>query len=79
MALDKAESLELIETSCEQQGTVSVPGPILKELVENYIPVISLGAAIADIATPATATAEDVAIKVNAILAVMRTNGLITP
>ncbi len=77
MALTKQQLLDAIEVSCEQQGTVAVPGPILKELVENYIPVISEESAIADIATPATATAEDVAIKLNTILAVMRTNGLI--
>lgn len=76
MALDKAELLALIEADCEQQGTVSVPGPILKELVENYIPVISLETAIADV-VPGTVTNEQLGDAVNAILAVMRTNKLI--
>jgi hypothetical protein len=37
MALNKAQLQALIEKDCTQQGAVSVPGSVLKELVDNYI------------------------------------------
>ena len=49
MALSKQQLLDLIEKNCTEQGDFSVPGPILKELVENYIPSISTEEAIADL------------------------------
>lgn len=76
MALSKQQLLDLIEKNCTEQGDFSVPGPILKELVENYIPSISTEDAIADL-VPATATTEQIATVVNDILAVLRTNGIV--
>ncbi len=76
MALSKQQLLDLIDASCTDQGTMEVSGPVLKELVENYIPVITLGVAIADL-IPATATAEQVATTVNSVLVVLRANGII--
>lgn len=45
MALNKAQLQTLIEKDCTQQGAVSVPGAILKELVDNYIETVATAAA----------------------------------
>lgn len=77
MALSKQELLDLIDQSCSQQGTMEVSGPVLRELVENYIKENVPGEPIADL-TPGTATAEQVATTVNSVLVVLRANGLVT-
>ena len=83
-ALSKAQLQALIERDCTQQGAVSVPGAILKELVDNYIESVATAAAgaviteqdaIADLAAEAAVTA--VVPVVNAILAALRENGII--
>jgi hypothetical protein len=89
MALSKAQLQALIEKDCIQQGAVSVPGQILKELVDNYIEsvatskaAVAAGAviveqnAIADLVTE-TATAPQIATAVNSILAALRANGIL--
>jgi hypothetical protein len=45
MALNKAQLQALIEKDCTQQGAVSVPGPVLKELVDSYIESVATAAA----------------------------------
>ena len=45
MALNKAQLQALIEKDCTQQGAVSVPGSILKELVDSYIESVATAAA----------------------------------
>ena len=45
MALNKAQLQALIEKDCTQQGAVSVPGTVLKELVDNYIESVATAAA----------------------------------
>lgn len=84
MALTKAQLLTLIDEDCSQQGAVSIPGPILKELVDNYITeaadipalVITEQAAIADV-VPATVTTELLGDAMNLVLAALRANGII--
>lgn len=89
MALSKAQLQALIENDCIQQGAVSVPGQILKELVDNYIESVATSKAteaagaviveqdaIADLATE-TATATQIATAVNSILAALRANGIL--
>ena len=44
-ALSKAQLQALIERDCTQQGAVSVPGSILKELVDSYIESVATAAA----------------------------------
>ncbi len=54
---------------------------------DNYNAILSdisdlqakVGGAVADIADPSTATAEDCANKINALMASLRTAGLLTP
>ena len=88
MALDKAQLQALLEKDCTQQGAVSVPGAILKELVDNYIETVATSAAaaaagaviieqdaIADLAAEAAVTA--VVPVVNSILAALRENGIV--
>lgn len=55
MALNKAQLQDLIEKDCTQQGAVSVPGVVLKELVDNYIESVATAAA-ADAADTLAAT-----------------------
>jgi hypothetical protein len=88
MALNKAQLQALIEKDCTQQGAVSVPGPILKELVDSYIESVATSKAaeaagaiivrqnaIADLAESATAT--QIATAVNSILAALRANRIL--
>lgn len=65
MALNKEQLQALIESDCTQQGAVSVPGSILKELVDNYIESVATSkadaaeaAAIAAAAITAASLAE---------------------
>lgn len=60
MTLNKAQLQALIEKDCTQQGAVSVPGQILKELVDNYIE---------SVATSKADAAKDAAIGAAAITA----------
>jgi len=89
MALNKAQLQALIEKDCTQQGAVSVPGPVLKELVDSYIESVATtkaaeaaGAiiveqdAIADLVAE-SATAPQIATAVNSILAALRANGIL--
>ena len=76
MPLSKAQLQTLVYDTCTQQGAVSVPGPVLKELVDNYLTEPQTD--IADIAVPASATAEDVANKINAVLAALRLANVLT-
>ena len=88
MALNKAQLQALLEKDCTQQGAVSVPGAILKELVDNYIETVATSAAaaaagaviieqdaIADLAAEAAVTV--VVPVVNSILAALRENGIV--
>jgi len=88
MALNKAQLQALIEKDCTQQGAVSVPGPVLKELVDNYIESVATSkaeAAAGAVITPQTAiadlapeaTVDLVAPVVNNILAALRANGIL--
>ncbi len=93
MALNKAQLQALIEKDCTQQGAVSVPGPILKELVDNYIESVATSKAAEAAAeaagaviveqdaitdlVPESATASDIATAVNSILAALRANGIL--
>ncbi len=89
MALNKAQLQALIEKDCTQQGAVSVPGPILKELVDNYIETVATSKAaeaagavivrqdaITDLVTE-SATAPQIATAVNSILAALRANRIL--
>lgn len=85
MALTKSQLQTLIDENCTQQGAVSVPGPVLKELVDNYIEsvaseaageVITEQSAIADLTT-GTATTAQIATAVNSVLAALRANGIL--
>lgn len=75
MALTKQELLELIETSCTEQGTVAVPGPVLKELVTNYIPENVEAALIADLGD--SATGAEIATAVNSIIDALQANRIV--
>jgi hypothetical protein len=89
MALNKAQLQALIEKDCTQQGAVAVPGPVLKELVDNYIESVATAKAaeaagaiiveqdaIADLVAE-SATAPQIATAVNSILAALRANGIL--
>lgn len=84
MALTKAQLLTLIDDECTQQGSVSIPGPVLKELVDNYITeaadipalVITEQANIPDV-VPATVTNEELGDAMNLVLAALLANGII--
>ncbi len=93
MALNKAQLQALIEKDCTQQGAVSVPGPVLKELVDNYIESVATSKAAEAAAEAAgeiiveqdaiedlvteSATASEIATAVNSILAALRANGIL--
>ena len=89
MALNKAQLQALIEKDCTQQWAASVPGPVLKELVDSYIETVATskvaeaaGAviveqnAIADLVAE-SATEPQIATAVNSILAALRENGIL--
>ncbi len=89
MALNKAQLQALIEKDCTQQGAASVPGPVLKELVDSYIETVATSKAeeaagaviveqdaITDLVTE-LATAPQIATAVNSILAALRANGIL--
>ena len=88
MSLNKAQLQALVEKDCTQQGAVSIPGPVLKELVDSYIESVATSKAaeaagavivkqdaIADLVAE-SATAPQIATAVNSILAALRANGI---
>ena len=68
MALNKAQLQALIEKDCTQQGAVSVPGQILKELVDNYIESVATSKAAAAADTLAAAVTIEIGQAVAAVI-----------
>ena len=84
MPLTKSQLQTLVNESCSQQGAVAVPGPVLKELVDNYIESVASAAAgaviteqplIAEIADGAAGAS--IATAVNSILDALKANGIV--
>ena len=68
MALNKAQLQDLIEKNCAQQGAVSVPGLVLKELVDTYIEAVAASAATAAADALAGEVTEEIATAVAGVI-----------